>query len=107
MSGKRRCKKYYIRCRNYLSHRATSWPLLVIYQESTSDSEVQKFTRVKRAVKRESRKVGKLAVGKFAADSDVLNLPPKKILYRSRQLGHPPGSMFFFLNRVESLDFDV
>ena len=56
---------------------------LVIYQESTSDSEAQKFTRLKHAVKWESLKVGKSAVEKFATQttliSDVPNFPPTKI----------------------------
>ena len=57
----------------------------VIYQKFTSDSEVQKFTRLKRAVKSESLKVGKSAVGKFATQNTLI--PTFRTFHRQKYVG--------------------
>ena len=59
--------------------------LLVIYQEYTSDSEVQYLTRLKRAVKSESLKVGKSAVGKFATRNTLI--PTFRTFHQQKNVG--------------------
>ena len=58
---------------------------MVIYQESTSDSEVQNLTKLKRAVKWESLKVGKSAVGKFATQNTLI--PTFRTFHRQKYVG--------------------
>ena len=57
----------------------------VIYQEFPSDSEVQNLTRLKRAVKSESRKVGKSAVGKIATQNTLI--PTFRTFHQQKNVG--------------------